>query len=428
MDFVWARSVFFEVPVVNIPVYFYGFFVSVAFVIGYVLFEKELRRKQLKADASLLCGLSLVGSFSCSKLTYLFFLDGSTADPGQGHSFQGGVVGAAVITLLCCLWYRLPVLDLFDLIAPILCLGHGIGKLGCFFAGDGCYGPPTEMPWGMSFPNGLIPTKEYVHPTPLYEFTWSCTVFAYLWMKRTQRRWPGDQIWYMMIVFGLERVFLEAFRGHKAEYLGNNLSIYQMWAGGGVILGLILQAVSHLYYDGRILHSFYKEEKNTILAMTKRISELEEMSTRSSLSSRKEKLKEKDESTPSRLKRKKVSKVESKEDPKEKDESSAQLVKPETVSKGRESTDSGMVIVADSNTLGTEPKPKQAKKKGIWKKGGSKQKETITTEKTTAATSYTGAPSLHMESEMADHKGTWEIQKGGRRRAKQNLVYRKVEK
>ena len=28
---------------------------------------------------------------------------------------------------------------------------------------------PTDLPWGMSYPNGVVPTTERVHPTPIYE-------------------------------------------------------------------------------------------------------------------------------------------------------------------------------------------------------------------------------------------------------------------
>ena len=44
-----------------------------------------------------------------------------------------------------------------------------IGRIGCQLAGDGDYGVPTDLPWGMSYPDGVVPTTERVHPTPLYE-------------------------------------------------------------------------------------------------------------------------------------------------------------------------------------------------------------------------------------------------------------------
>jgi phosphatidylglycerol:prolipoprotein diacylglycerol transferase len=52
--------------------------------------------------------------------------------------------------------------------APALAIGQAVGRIGCFLVGDD-YGRPTGLPWGTSFPRGLPPTLERVHPTQLYE-------------------------------------------------------------------------------------------------------------------------------------------------------------------------------------------------------------------------------------------------------------------
>ncbi len=66
---------------------------------------------------------------------------------------------------------------------------------GCFVSGDGCYGPPSSLPWAMSFPNALSPTRIPVHPTPLYEFCLSFTVFVVMWARRKRAEAvEGDQM------------------------------------------------------------------------------------------------------------------------------------------------------------------------------------------------------------------------------------------
>jgi phosphatidylglycerol:prolipoprotein diacylglycerol transferase len=77
--------------------------------------------------------------------------------------------------------YKMPVLQMFDLASPAAALGYGVGRLGCLTSGDGDYGIPTSLPWGMSFPNGIVPTTERVHPTPIYEFLGSIVIFWILW-------------------------------------------------------------------------------------------------------------------------------------------------------------------------------------------------------------------------------------------------------
>ena len=41
-----------------------------------------------------------------------------------------------------------------------LILGHAIGRIGCFLVGD-CYGTISNMPWAMTFKNGLPPSTYF---------------------------------------------------------------------------------------------------------------------------------------------------------------------------------------------------------------------------------------------------------------------------
>ena len=66
---------------------------------------------------------------------------------------------------------KIGALRTLDLAAPAAAIGYGLGRIGCFLSGDGCYGIPTKLPWGMSFPHGIDPIYVRVHPTPLYELT-----------------------------------------------------------------------------------------------------------------------------------------------------------------------------------------------------------------------------------------------------------------
>ena len=80
------------------------------------------------------------------------------------------------------------ILTIFDAGSPAAALGYGIGRIGCFLSGDGDYGIPTSLPWGMSFPNGLVPTTQRVHPTPIYELIVACAIAWWLWRMRITNR------------------------------------------------------------------------------------------------------------------------------------------------------------------------------------------------------------------------------------------------
>jgi len=95
---------------------------------------------------------------------------------------------------------------------PLLLLGQAMGRVGCFLSGDGCYGPPSDVPWAMSFPNGVVPTTQRVHPTPLYDVILLISLFFLLWSLRKRNFRPGTIFGLFAVFMGVERFFTEFFR------------------------------------------------------------------------------------------------------------------------------------------------------------------------------------------------------------------------
>jgi phosphatidylglycerol:prolipoprotein diacylglycerol transferase len=67
---------------------------------------------------------------------------------------------------------------------PALVIGHAIGRVGCLLVGDD-YGYPTDLPWGIAFPEGLPPTDVPVHPTMIYE---ALALLPVAWLLIRMRR------------------------------------------------------------------------------------------------------------------------------------------------------------------------------------------------------------------------------------------------
>ena len=80
----------------------------------------------------------------------------------------------------------------FDLLVLSFCLFTAIIKQACQFAGDGCYGIPTNLPWGMYYPYGQLPNILPVHPTPIYDSLFHLGLF--IWLLRfdlKKKKSPG---------------------------------------------------------------------------------------------------------------------------------------------------------------------------------------------------------------------------------------------
>lgn len=142
-----------------------------------------------------------------------------------GFAWFGGLLaGFAAFAWLA--WMRkIPLLEMFDAGSPAAALGYGVGRIGCLLSGDGDYGIPTSLPWGMSFPKGLVPTTQRVHPTPIYELIAACAIAMFLWRlgKRqiavrstpapASRPLPRGAVFAAYLIFtGLARFLVEFIR------------------------------------------------------------------------------------------------------------------------------------------------------------------------------------------------------------------------
>lgn len=131
-----------------------------------------------------------------------------------GLVFYGGLglgLGAGVLTMF---FKKLPIGKTIDLMTPPLVLAHAVGRIGCFLNGC-CYGKPTSLPWGVSFPGeGILR-----HPTQLYESAGLLILFFLL--KRIERSSPVPGRLFLIygLSYGIWRFAIEFLRGDNPAAL-----------------------------------------------------------------------------------------------------------------------------------------------------------------------------------------------------------------
>lgn len=158
-----------------------------------------------------------------------------------GFAWFGGFIGGFIALFFLARHYRIPMLGFMDLCSPAAAVGYAIGRIGCLLSGDGDYGVPTRLPWGMSFPNGVVPTTEKVHPTPIYEFLIWMFIAVILWQvgkKTLNGEKPGRIFFYYLIFTGVARFLIEFIRINPRSFFG--MSNAQTASLVSIVLGIVL--------------------------------------------------------------------------------------------------------------------------------------------------------------------------------------------
>ena len=189
---------------------------------------------------------------------------------GSGLTIYGGIICAGVAIALYARRKGIDVPRLADAVAPGLLLAYGIGRIGCYLAGDGDWGvcstlatKPAFVPaflWSETFPNNLVgpgrapmapvlynatyrdevcalASPDGVYPTMLYEFFLAAALAGALWLLRKHPFKGGWLISLYAVFAGVERFLIETIRVNPEVAFG--LSQSQLISVAFVVAGLV---------------------------------------------------------------------------------------------------------------------------------------------------------------------------------------------
>jgi len=194
----------------------FGVMLAIAFLVGSWITGIRMEEEGQDPDVvtTLLIYVMLGGVFG-SKLYFAIDVSLREGRPffdllfaRDGITWYGGLIAATIVGAIGCRLNDVPIKTFADCTAVGGAVGQAIGRIGCFLVGDD-YGQPTELPWGVAFPNGIQPVHETVHPTQLYEVAWLLPVAGFLWWRR--KRSPflfGEYV----ALNGLGRIVIESWR------------------------------------------------------------------------------------------------------------------------------------------------------------------------------------------------------------------------
>lgn len=230
-----------DIDLLGISLKTFGLCFGLSFVVSGAIVARRLKELGKPPDwAYEMVFAALVGGLLGGRLYWLLqnpskFSDVGAVFGGAGLVWFGGALGGAAGVLLWAYRKGMFNLQLLDLCSPALAMGYAVGRIGCQISGDGDYGTPTDLPWGMAYPDGVVPTNDVVHPTPIYE-TVSMGLAAWaLWRARDAFR-PGVLFAFYLVFAGAERLLVEFVRRNDAVVAG--LTEAQLFSLVMVLAGL----------------------------------------------------------------------------------------------------------------------------------------------------------------------------------------------
>ena len=160
-----------------VAIHWYGLMYLLGFGVAWGLARWRVKHFHLKWSPEQISDLifcAAIGTILGGRIGYMLFY--ATADLIHhplsivkvwqgGMSFHGGLVGVITALYYFARTRKKAFFAVTDFVAPLVPLGLAAGRIGNFINGE-LWGRPTEMPWGMVFPDAdLLPR----HPSQLYE-------------------------------------------------------------------------------------------------------------------------------------------------------------------------------------------------------------------------------------------------------------------
>ena len=219
-----------------LEVHWYGIIIASAVVLAVILAVREAKRRQISEDDIIdlilwALPISLVGA----RLYYVLFeLPYYLANPGEivqiwhgGMAIYGGLIAAAIVTVVYCYRKVLPIWLILDIAAPTIMLAQAIGRWGNFMNQE-AFGAQTTLDFlqNLHLPNFIISQMliggAYRQPTFLYESLWNIIGFVLIMSIRHHAGWfkQGEIFLSYITWYSFGRFFIEGMRTDSLYLFG----------------------------------------------------------------------------------------------------------------------------------------------------------------------------------------------------------------
>jgi len=254
----------------GIPIHSYGLMLSISFLLGTLIAAKRAEKDGIKEEDYISATLWVMVAIMLG--ARFFYVIQNISDYNSildifavwkgGLVLYGGLIGGVLGGILIVRIKKIPVAKYFDAGAPSIGLGVFFTRIGCFLNGC-CFGAPTTLPWGLSFPKGTKVFSEQVfqhiiskddsfslpvHPTQIYDSLNGIFIFFLLLYLARKRRFYGETMLQFVMIYAVTRFIIEFARGDSIRGFIGPLSTSQFF-------GIVFFIVAGSLYVWGILSS-----------------------------------------------------------------------------------------------------------------------------------------------------------------------------
>ncbi len=264
------RPILLQLPF-GIPLYSYGLMLTASVIAGRLLAIRLAARAGIDTKLADRCATwTLIGAVAGARLLYVVTNVDQFSNPLEivawwkgGVVAYGGFLGGLGAAIAFCRFHRISLLAWADCVAPSLCLGLAITRVGCFLAGCD-FGREWHGAWAVRFPANSPASLEQarlgqlssaaleslpVHPTQLYESLAGVALLFFVFAVRRRQRRAGPALAAFAMGYGVLRFLIEIVRADP------NRGAIGSWSTSQIIAAATFVAAAVLLYALRRQHA-----------------------------------------------------------------------------------------------------------------------------------------------------------------------------
>ncbi len=223
-EFTFSRNAF---SLFGRDIYWYGIIIMIGIVAAFLHALWRGKHECVKSDHVFDMALFIVPAGVIGARLYYVL---TTLDSGNYQSFvdviaiwdgglaiYGGIIAGAAAVIGVCLFKKLNILKVMDMIGPGVMIAQAIGRWGNFCNGEAFGEVVTEGHPLYFLRMGLISDftpnyMKYYHPTFLYESLWNIVGFVLITCLYRKKKFNGQNVLMYLTWYGFGRMFIEGLR------------------------------------------------------------------------------------------------------------------------------------------------------------------------------------------------------------------------